>query len=115
MRRAVVAMAGLLCVCAQVAAGPGAAGVDVSGPVKYLEDGVEVGGRRVAWKEIRSLEDVAPSADALAAEFLRRRQEVKDDVVGQLKLATWALEHGLALEAKEARVPEGWTVVFLAK
>lgn len=90
---------GLLLACGLAAAGPGAPPTDVSGIVRYLEDGVEVSGRKLVWKEIRSLEDVAPSAEAVRAEFQRRRQARAGDLHARLRLAEWARENGFVAEA----------------
>ncbi len=91
-----------LCVvllAASALAGP-APTVDVCGPVVYLPDGVECEGRKVPWRELRSIEDVAASAESVAAEFKRRRASRADDVASHLRLGDWARDAGLDAEAR---------------
>jgi murein DD-endopeptidase MepM/ murein hydrolase activator NlpD len=95
-------------------AGAGAApkGYAVTGPVAYLKDGVALGGRTFAWKELGALEDVQPSPAALAAEYERRAKARTDDAAGHLALGRWARDQGLGDRAQEefdaavAREPE---------
>src|SRR5262245_13008936 len=47
----------VLVVAASALAGTGPT-VDVSGPVVYLPDGVELNGKKTPWRDLRSLEDV---------------------------------------------------------
>src|SRR5262245_58235919 len=83
--------------CAAIASAQAAPkGKDVCGQVSYLPDGVRVAGRRYAWKELRSLQDLPPDRDALGDEFEARRQKRPDDVASHLKLAAWARSSGLA-------------------
>src|SRR5262245_31358601 len=97
-----VALTAILAGAATVVAGAQAApkGKDVCGQVTYLPDGVKVAGRKVAWKELRSLQDLPPDRDALSAEFEERRQKRPDDVASHLKLAAWARSGGLADDAQ---------------
>ena len=72
---------------------------DVTGEIRYLKYGVEARGRTVAWKDLRSIEDVPPAADALNAEFAERQRQRPKEVVAHVRLGTWARERGLAAEA----------------
>src|SRR5262245_20649483 len=90
---------GLVFVAAAALAGPGPT-VDVAGPVVYLPDGVELSGKKTPWRELRSLEDVAPSAEAIAAEFKRRLASRADDVASHVRLGDWARDAGLDAEAR---------------
>ena len=99
--------------------------IDVSGQITYLPDGVKVAGRKFTWKQIRSLEDSAPSADALAAELQARLQKRADTVPAHLQLGEWArgcglddaaqaeFEAALALDPEntQARKALGWVKV----
>ena len=94
-----VARLGVVLVAASALAGPGPS-VDVAGPVVYRADGVELEGRKTLWRDLRSLEDVAPSAEAVAAEFKRRVTSRADDIASHLRLGDWARDAGLAVEAR---------------
>src|SRR5262249_3219299 len=78
-----------------------AGSVDVRGVVTWLPDGVEVGGHKTPWKELRSLEDVAPDRPALESEYATRAAKRADTAADHVQLGAWAREHELETEANK--------------
>lgn len=72
------------------------AGDDISGPVRYAKDGVELDGRKILWKDVKSLTESDPDLDKLRAEYEERAKKTSDHVF----LGRWCRERGLEKEAR---------------
>lgn len=74
---------------------------DVEGPVVFGKAGVELDGRTIPWKQVRSLVETDPDPAKLRAQYAERAGRCEERAAAHAALGRWCRENRLEPEAKK--------------